>query len=74
VKTLPEHLRDTERDYLIVLLAQCKGNVTKASEVAGIHRSTLYDLLGKHDLTRENMPPVHTVRRSWRRRFVDLHS
>lgn len=74
MKPIAQHLRETERDYLVVLLAQCKGHVSNAAKMAGIHRSTLYDLMNKHGLTRETAMPVQLARRSWRRRFVDLHS
>lgn len=40
-----------EREYLQALLVQCEGNVTRAAEVSGMHRSTLQRLLRRHDLS-----------------------
>jgi len=44
-------MRDAfEKNYLIHLLGFCKGNMTKAAELAGKHRADLYDLVKKHQL------------------------
>jgi transcriptional regulator of acetoin/glycerol metabolism len=37
--------RDFERNYFLQLLASAEGNIQKAAELAGIHRSTLYEKL-----------------------------
>ncbi|MFL5380472.1 MAG: sigma-54-dependent transcriptional regulator [Myxococcales bacterium] len=39
-----------ERDYLEALLREAGGSVGKASELAGLHRSTLYEKLSRHNL------------------------
>jgi two-component system response regulator GlrR len=39
-----------ERDYLINLLQQCQGNVSKAAELAGKYRADFYDLIKKHNI------------------------
>jgi two-component system, NtrC family, response regulator GlrR len=43
-----------EKSYLIHLLSLCKGNITKASQLAGKYRADFYDLLKKHSLKAEN--------------------
>jgi DNA-binding NtrC family response regulator len=40
-------LKEIERDYVLKILQQTKGNKKKASEILGIDRSTLYRLLEK---------------------------
>jgi two-component system, NtrC family, response regulator GlrR len=39
-----------EKNYLIQLLSTCKGNISKASKLAGKYRADFYELLKKHDL------------------------
>jgi two-component system response regulator HydG len=42
------HAREEfERNYFVGLLAQTQGNVQRASQIAGIHRTTLYEKLAK---------------------------
>jgi two-component system response regulator HydG len=46
--------RDTwERGYLTTLLQEAGGNVAKASDLAGLHRSTLYEKLARYHLVEE---------------------
>lgn len=42
MKTLAQHMADSERDYFRALMRDSKGSVARAAEVAGVHRSTLY--------------------------------
>lgn len=42
--------RQFEREYLEGLLERCSGNVSRAAQIAGIHRSTLQRLLRRNDL------------------------
>ncbi len=39
-----------EKNYLIQILSSCKGNISKASKLAGKYRADFYELLKKHDL------------------------
>ena len=39
-----------EKNYLIQILSTCKGNISKASKLAGKYRADFYELLKKHDL------------------------
>lgn len=41
---------ETEKDLLVHALQLTKGNKTRAAELLGIHRSTLYDKLEKHHI------------------------
>ena len=50
LKPLREARDAFEKDYLINLLQLCKGNVSKASELAGKYRADFYDLLKKHGI------------------------
>jgi len=43
-----------EKSYLIHLLSLCKGNITKAAQLAGKYRADFYDLLKKHSLKAED--------------------
>jgi two-component system response regulator GlrR len=54
LKTLKEAKADFEKDYLIHLLDLSKGNVSKASEMAGKYRADFYILLKKYDLKPED--------------------
>jgi two-component system response regulator GlrR len=42
--------RAFERDYLVALLKQTQGNVTRAAQLAKRNRSEFYSLLHRHDL------------------------
>jgi len=41
-----------QKEYLSALLEQTEGNMSRAAEIAGVERSTLYRLLEKHDMQR----------------------
>jgi two-component system response regulator AtoC len=41
---------DWEQHYLAALLREASGSVAKAAELAGLHRSTLYEKLARHGL------------------------
>ncbi|HET7784503.1 MAG TPA: sigma-54 dependent transcriptional regulator [Myxococcales bacterium] len=41
---------DWEQHYLTALLREASGSVAKAAELAGLHRSTLYEKLARHGL------------------------
>jgi two-component system, NtrC family, response regulator AtoC len=41
---------DWEQHYLSALLREASGSVAKAAELAGLHRSTLYEKLSRHGL------------------------
>ncbi len=43
-----------EREYLSRLTGRANGNMSKAARLAGIDRTTLYRLLEKHEIKREN--------------------
>jgi len=43
----PLSLKEVERQYVLKVLEEVKGNKKKASEILGIDRTTLYRLLGK---------------------------
>jgi DNA-binding NtrC family response regulator len=43
----PLSLKEVERQYVLKVLEQTKGNKKKASEILGIDRTTLYRILGK---------------------------
>ena len=46
-----EQARDrTSREYLVALLAEFGGNVTRAAERAGLERESLHRLLRKHGI------------------------
>lgn len=45
---------DFERDYLVRLVARAGGNMSKAARQASIDRTTLYRLMEKHGLQRED--------------------
>jgi two-component system response regulator GlrR len=53
MKTLKESRDSFEKGYLINVLSLAKGNVSKASEIAGKYRADFYALLKKHDLKPE---------------------
>jgi DNA-binding NtrC family response regulator len=46
----PKTLEDMEKEYIISVLAEMGGNQTKASEVLGINRKTLYKKINKHKI------------------------
>jgi two-component system response regulator GlrR len=54
LQPLKEARNAYEKNYLIHLLSICKGNISKASKLAGKYRADFYDLLKKHDLKIED--------------------
>lgn len=46
--------RQFEREYLEGLLKRCSGNVSRAAQVSGMHRTTLQRLLRRNDLRSED--------------------
>ncbi len=50
LKQLKEAKNEFEKKYISNLISLTKGNVSKASRLAGKYRSDFYDLLKKHDL------------------------
>ena len=45
------------RDYLVALMTELEGNVTRAAERAGLERESLHRLLRKHGLRSEDFKP-----------------
>jgi two-component system response regulator GlrR len=50
VKTLKEAREEFEKKYLINVLSIARGNVSRASEMAGKYRADFYNLLKKYDI------------------------
>jgi DNA-binding NtrC family response regulator len=46
-----------EREYLLRLTARAGGNMSRAARLAGIDRTTLYRLMEKHELRRDDAVP-----------------
>ena len=46
-----------ERAYLLALLAQARGRISRAAQIAGIARGHLHRLLKKHGIDSESWPP-----------------
>jgi DNA-binding NtrC family response regulator len=49
-------LADFQKQYLATLLDQTAGNMSRAAEIAGVERSTLYRMLEKHGMYRSLEP------------------
>lgn len=43
--------RESERVYLLKLLERAEGSVSEAARLAGVHRTHVYNLMKKHDLS-----------------------
>lgn len=56
-KTLEEYLSDCERNFIIKILENNNGNLTKTANALGIHRSNLYTKMGKHKITKSELKP-----------------
>ena len=52
--TLPEQLAFFEKSLIVEALRQSGGHVSRATEILGIPRKTLYDKLAKYDLRRDH--------------------
>jgi two-component system response regulator GlrR len=50
LKPLKEARNAFEKGYLVNLLHLCRGNVSRAAEIAGKYRADFYDLLKKHGI------------------------
>jgi two-component system response regulator GlrR len=50
LKPLKEAKNEFEKKYISNLISLTRGNVSKASRLAGKYRSDFYDLLKKHNL------------------------
>jgi len=59
LKPIKDARDEFERKYLIQLLELCEGNVSKAANLAGKHRTDFYDLLKKHNLQAGNFKSSH---------------
>jgi len=44
-----------ERDYLTWILQETEGNVSEAARIAGVNRATLYRMLERHGLTKNDV-------------------
>ena len=52
-KTLGEARDEVESRYIMKALQRCAWNISRAANDLGVSRTTLYDLLEKHDIKRE---------------------
>jgi DNA-binding NtrC family response regulator len=50
-----------QKEYLATLLDQTEGNMSRAAEIAGVERSTLYRMLEKHGVQRSDDVPTEPV-------------
>ena len=50
-----------QKQYLAALLDQTEGNMSRAAEIAGVERSTLYRMLEKHGMQRSIDLPIEPV-------------
>ena len=50
-------LENVEREYLRSLLTRTKGNISRATQLAGINRRTMYNKLAAYGLTRSDFIP-----------------
>jgi two-component system response regulator PilR (NtrC family) len=48
-------IEEFERNYLVWLVGQTSGNMSKAARIAGVDRTTLYRLMEKHGLHRDTV-------------------
>ena len=44
-----------ERDYVIKLLRESQGNITRAAKLAKMPRKSLYRLMDKHDISHRSL-------------------
>ena len=49
-KSLKEHRKRSEREYLTAALTKAKGNMRQAADIAGVHRGHLYLLCREHQI------------------------
>jgi len=55
VRAKEKTIEAVTKDHIINVLEETKGNITKAAEILGIRRMTLYNKLKKYDMTVNNM-------------------
>ncbi len=48
----PRSLREKEREYVLLVLEECDWNITQASKILDIHRSTLHKMMNRLGLRR----------------------
>ena len=53
-------LAEFQKRYLVALLEQTEGNMSRAAEIAGVERSTLYRMLERHGMYRSAEPGAET--------------
>jgi DNA-binding NtrC family response regulator len=53
-------LADFEKDYLRHIVRRANGNLSDAARFAGVDRTTLYRLMDKHDLRKEDLMRTDT--------------
>jgi len=51
-----EAMRQFERDYVLAVMRQTRGNVTRAAQIAGKERRAFGKLLKKHEINRQALP------------------
>lgn len=57
-KSYPEFIKEREREYFMKLLKDSGGNIEEASQIAGIHRKTLYVKLKELNIDKNDFKPA----------------
>jgi DNA-binding protein Fis len=58
--TFKDALREAGREYLVRVLEQKRGNITKAAMEAGVHRATFHNYLAKYGVSVEKKPVLNS--------------